>query len=76
MTLEDLIRDAQANGLDELRVRWCAGPSIQVIAVHKDARRGPWSVGCHDDMPTAIRLALEGMPRTGSPVEDDLEGLL
>ena len=78
--LETVIRSAQANGLDELRVRWVYGPEIQVIAVHCDARGGPWSVVCGSDAAKAIRSALEAMPHTGRPafqtVSDPFEDLL
>ena len=67
MTLETLIKNAQANGLVELRISQSVGPSIQVIAVHESARSGPWTVAIHEDMATAIRFALE---------PDDLEDLL
>lgn len=80
--LETQLREAFANGLNEIVIRVgrydadCKTPaSFQAIAKHRDQRGGPWGVGVLTNPVSAARRALDGArPPKEPPKQEDVFG--
>jgi hypothetical protein len=76
-TLWDKIADHEERlGLISLEVRESVG-GWQAIAKYRAAPKGPWGVGCSEDMATALDQALDaGDTACVFTIRDEIEDLL